>query len=134
MSPRARAPVEHGSFLEELGRHTRGRTQVEQGPKHVRHGNRAEFDALRFSRHVAVMKEDSLRHPETPLRPIGRQRQIHLSRERVREVVEHEGGLVREDPLLLRPEPEGRKVLVLASGKMYDSVDAAPNAGHPPVL
>jgi hypothetical protein len=40
---------------------------------------------------------------------------------------------VREDPLLFRPEPDRGKVLVLARGKVHDTVDASPNADEPPV-
>ena len=83
---------------------------------------------------IVMMKQYAFRHAESTLGPGRGQRQIHLSRERVREVVEHEGGLVREDPLLLRPEPEGCKVLVLTGREVDDAVDATPNADNPPVL
>jgi hypothetical protein len=59
---------------------------------------------------------------------------VHLSRERVGEVVEHEGGLVREDPVLLRPEPERGKVFMLAGGEVNDAIHAATRSRDPPVL
>jgi hypothetical protein len=46
----------------------------------------------------------------------------------VREVVQHESGLVGEDAGLLRPEPDGDEVLLLARGEVLETVDASPDA------
>lgn len=47
--------------------------------------------------------------------------------------MEREGGLVREDPLLLRPEPDRHHVLVFARREVNDSVNPPARADNPAV-
>jgi hypothetical protein len=60
-----------------------------------------------------MMKHDPLGHPEAARAPRARQREVNLGRHRVGEAVQGQGGLVREDTLLLGPQPHGDEVLVL---------------------
>ena len=57
---------------------------------------------------------------------------MDLRGEGVREVVEGERGLVREDALLLRLEPDRREVFVLARRKVNQAIHAAANSEHAP--
>ncbi len=106
---------------------------VEERPSRIRHWHRADLDPI-LPRHIAVMKDYPLRNAEATLGPGRGQRQIHFSGKRVREVVKHERGLVREDSRLLGPKPDRRKVLVLTGRKVNDSIDASPNPSDAPIL
>lgn len=48
--------------------------------------------------------------------------------------MKHQGGLVREDTLRVRPKPDGDKVLVLAGSEVDDAIDAPSDADDAPVL
>lgn len=70
--------------------------------------------------------EESIEDEELP--------RVHLSWQVVRELVEHERGLVRKDAGLLRPEPDRREILVLARGEVDDSIDHAAHADDATIL
>ena len=77
---------------------------------------------------VGVVEDDACRHAEATLPPGVREGQMKLGGEHVRELVEREGGLVREHAGSLRPEPDGDELLVLAVREVDQTVDATAEA------
>lgn len=73
---------------------------------------------------VRKVEDESLRKPEPALRPRGGHRHVALAGNRIREVVQHECGLVTEGARLLRPEPERNEVLVVAGRVVDEPKDA----------
>ncbi len=80
------------------------------------------------------MEHDVRRHPEASPPPCAGQREMHVSGQGVRQLVERERRLVRYDSLPLRPEPGGDQFLVLARGEVHEPVDpTAKSQGLPAV-
>ena len=71
-----------------------------------------------------MVQHDVGGHSKAPSTPSLGQREMDLGRQHIREVVEREGCLVRNDSGLLRPEPSGDQVLVLARREMNEPIDA----------
>ena len=53
---------------------------------------------------------------------------MHVRGQGIRQPMERERSLVRDDSLLLRPEPGGDQFLVLARGEVHEPVDAPVDA------
>lgn len=53
------------------------------------------------------------------------QREIDACRERVREPVQQQRGLVGDDPLLVTPQPGDDEILVVRRGEVAEALDAA---------
>ncbi len=75
-----------------------------------------------------MVEHDIGRHPEAAAPPVARKGQMHVHRERVREPVEGERGLVRDHASSLGPEPSGDQLLVLARGEVDEPVGTSAHA------
>ena len=74
---------------------------------------------------ISEVKDDSARSLEAPVCPGRGDGHVLLVREDVRELVQHQSGLVAENAFLLRPEPGDYEIFVVARGKVDQAEDAA---------
>ena len=79
---------------------------VLQRAERVGYGNGTDPPSLTF-RDVAVMKDNAVRNSQPPPTPSTGQREVDLRGKHIRQIVEGERSLVGDDPLLLRPKPDG---------------------------
>jgi len=71
------------------------------------------------------MEHDAAGHAQPAVFPCLRHGQVLVGRQRVRELVEHECGLVAEDAETVRPQPGGYEVFVFARGELGEPEDGA---------
>src|SRR6266446_8812469 len=79
-------------------------------------------------RYVGVVQHDTVWNLKSAPPPLCRDRQVRSRRQYVGELVEHERGLVREDPCSVGPEPERDQVLLLTRREMLEPVHSPPDA------
>src|SRR5687768_5334915 len=71
------------------------------------------------------MKHDVRRNDSSARALFGRNRDVNAQRQDVGQIQQREGGLVRENPGLLRPEPDDRQIFMVSWRKLGQSVDPA---------
>ena len=77
---------------------------------------------------VCVVNDDPGRDPESTASPSLRQGQMHFRRERIRKVMKGQRSVVRNHAGLIRPQPCGDQILVLARGEVDEPVNTS---AHP---
>jgi len=119
-------------LTEELGRELRGGA-VEQGTPRRSDGCGAEPGAI-SGRHLRDVDRDSCGHAQSPMAPGFGQGQVNLRRQQVREAVQGQGCMVRDDARPLRPEPDRDEIFVFTRRVVDQPIDAPANAGDPALV
>src|SRR3954470_8538359 len=92
-----------------------------------RNGDDSEPHSFRLA-DVRVVERYAIRDSKAPISPGCRYREMGSGGKYVREVVQQEGGLMREDADVLGPEPDGDEILLLARREVLEAVDPSPDA------
>jgi hypothetical protein len=73
-----------------------------------------------------VMDDDPVWHLEAPALPCPRKREVYWGRQRIRKPMERQRGLVRDDAMLIGPEPGSDEIFVVTRRKVDQSINASP--------